>query len=77
MRVKDPGKINYYDYIDSKYRLVHICVERAKQLIEGAKTMVKTKSIKPTTIALEEFLEGKLEFKRGEEIKEDKEKLTF
>lgn len=53
--------------IDSKFRLVNIAIQRAKDLSYGAKKRVQTRAKKPTTIAIEEALEGKLEYIVGEE----------
>jgi DNA-directed RNA polymerase subunit omega len=47
---------------ESKYTLVMVTSKRARQLIDGAKPLVETNSKKPVTIALEELLEGKLEY---------------
>lgn len=46
----------------SKYTLVVAVSKRARNLIDGANPMVETTSNKPVTIALEELLEGKLEY---------------
>ena len=63
----DPGRINYYKFVDSKYKLVHIISQRAKQLLKGADPLVETDSKKPTTIALEEFVQGKLKWQTPED----------
>ena len=39
---------------DTKFRLVHIASQRVRQLSAGAPMQVTTRSIKDTTIALEE-----------------------
>lgn len=53
--------------IDSKYRLVAIASQRAKELSLGLKPKIQTKSRKITTIAIEEAITGSLEFLTGEE----------
>ncbi len=53
--------------IDSKYRLVAIASQRAKELSLGLKPKIQTKSKKITTIAIEEAITGSLEFLTGEE----------
>lgn len=58
------------DTIDNRYRLVIIASQRTKQLMQGAKPLMETKAKKPTTIALEEVLEGKLEFFMGKEARQ-------
>lgn len=47
---------------ESKYTLVMVTSKRARQIIDGAKPLVETNSNKPVTIAIEELLEGKLEY---------------
>lgn len=53
--------------IDSKYRLVAISSQRAKELSLGLKPKIQTKSKKVTTIAIEEAITGHLEFLTGDE----------
>ncbi len=53
--------------IDSRFRLVTIAAQRARELAFGAKAKVDTKSEKIPTIAIIEALEDKLEFLVGEE----------
>lgn len=51
--------------IDSKYRLILLAAQRAKQIQRGATARVDldSRKIKPTTIALEEFEENKVNFR--------------
>lgn len=49
---------------ESKYTLVMVTAKRARQIIDGSKPLVETSSNKPVTIALEELVEGKLEFEK-------------
>lgn len=51
--------------IDSKYRLILLAAQRAKQLQRGADPRVDldARKIKPTTIALEEFDDKKVNFR--------------
>lgn len=51
---------------DTKFRLVHIASQRVRQLSAGAPMVVATRSIKDTTIALEEAVAGKFEIIIGE-----------
>ena len=53
--------------IDGKYRLVAIASQRAKDLSLGAEPKIVTKSKKVTSIAIEEAVNGDLEFLTGEE----------
>lgn len=55
--------------IDSRFRLVVIASQRARELAYGAKAKVKTKNRKYPTVALEEALEEQLEFLVGEEAR--------
>jgi len=55
--------------IDSRYRLVIIAAQRARQLMQGSKPQVTSKFTKETTIALDEVLQGKTDFMMGKEAK--------
>jgi DNA-directed RNA polymerase omega subunit len=52
---------------DTKFRLVHIASQRVRQLSAGSPMLVATRSIKDTTIALEESLLGKYRIIVGED----------
>ena len=52
--------------IDSRYRLVLIAAQRARQLMQGSKPRITSKFTKEGTIALDEVLQGKTEFITGE-----------
>jgi DNA-directed RNA polymerase omega subunit len=58
---------------DTKFRLVHIAAQRVRQLSAGAPMYVSTRSIKDTTVALEEALAGKFKVIIGEDAKKAKE----
>ena len=47
------------DMVDSRYSLVTIISKRARQIIDGSDVLVKTNTIKPVSIAIEEFYENK------------------
>lgn len=53
--------------IESRSRLVIVTAQRARQLMQGARPTLPTKHTKPTTIALEEMLGGKIHFLVGKE----------
>ena len=58
----DPSKI------DSRFRLVIVAAQRARQMMEGSKPTIPTRpEAKETTIALEEILSGKLNILYGKE----------
>lgn len=52
--------------IDSRYSLVMITAKRARQLIDGDEPKIETNSIKPVSVAIEEFQEDKLLYERPE-----------
>jgi len=52
---------------ESRSRLVIITAQRARQLMQGARPALPTRHTKPTTIALEEMLKGKIHFLVGKE----------
>jgi DNA-directed RNA polymerase omega subunit len=59
--------------IDSKYRLIILAAKRSKQLQRGARPRIEidvTKH-KPTRIALEEVLRGKIQFHTTDGEEED------
>jgi len=53
--------------VESRSRLVIITAQRARQLMQGARPALPTRHTKPTTIALEEMLKGKIKFLVGKE----------
>ncbi|MGH9971768.1 MAG: DNA-directed RNA polymerase subunit omega [Pyrinomonadaceae bacterium] len=57
--------------IDSKYRLIILAAKRSKQLQRGARPRIEIDPVKhkPTRIALEEVIRGKVNFtlKNGED----------
>lgn len=55
--------------LDSRYRLVVIGAQRARQLMEGARASEHTKYAKATTVALEEYLMGELRFVTGKDAR--------
>ena len=44
--------------VDSKFRFITVAAQRAKQIQNGAKPRVETRSRKPTRIAMQEVLAG-------------------
>ena len=56
--------------VESRSRLVIIAAQRARQLMQGACPVLPTKHTKPTTIALEEVLKGKVKFLVGKEARQ-------
>lgn len=48
------------DALGSKYALVIVAAKRARQIREGARRLVTSKSANPLTIALEELAEGEV-----------------
>lgn len=60
--------------IDSKYRLVNIASQRAKELALGGKPKIQARSSKISTIAILEAVNNQLEFLVGEEAVQAKEK---
>jgi DNA-directed RNA polymerase subunit K/omega len=60
---------------DTKFRLVHIASQRVRQLSAGAPMEVSSRSIKDTTIALEEAVAEKFKIVTGEEAVKAKEEF--
>ncbi|MFN3479162.1 MAG: DNA-directed RNA polymerase subunit omega [Thermodesulfovibrionales bacterium] len=59
--------------IDGRFRLAIIAAQRARELALGAKPKIQAKGKKITTIAIEEAINGKLEFLVGEEARKSQE----
>jgi DNA-directed RNA polymerase omega subunit len=55
--------------VDSKYRLIILAAKRSKQLQRGARPRIEVDPVKhkPTRIALEEVIRGKVNFTVTEE----------
>jgi DNA-directed RNA polymerase subunit K/omega len=58
---------------DTKFRLVHIASQRVRQLSSGASPVVRSQSIKDSTVALEEAVAHSFKILVGEEAKKAKE----
>ena len=52
----------FMDRADSKFRLVIIAAKRSKQVNRGAPSLIQTRSVKPTYIALEEVAAGCVDY---------------
>ena len=66
-------QVNEQVEMDSKYRLIIVAAKRSKQLQRGARPRVDmdTQKHKPTRVALEEVLRGKVKFTIVDEDKND------
>ncbi len=66
--------------IDSRFRLVSAVSKRARMLYHGAMPKISSKSIKMTTVALEEVVSGSIRILSGEaaiRAKEEADKLSY
>ena len=52
--------------VDSKFRFIVVAAQRAKQLQNGAKPRVETRSRKSTRVAMEETLAGAISWEHKE-----------
>lgn len=62
------------EVIGSRYAMVNATAMRARKLVDGSEKLIKTKSFKPVSVALEEILEDKVEiiqYENSEEAIED------
>ncbi len=48
--------------IGSKYRFVNLCAQRTRQILDGAEQRVESGITKPTYVAMQEVLAGKVEW---------------
>ncbi len=55
--------------LDSRFRMVVLATERARHLMSGAKTIVPTKYIKASTMALDELSECQIDYVTGKEAR--------
>ncbi len=62
--IENIGEETQAQEIDSKYRLIILAAKRSKQLQRGARPRIEIDPIKhkPTRIALEEVMRGKVNF---------------
>ncbi|MGG7143749.1 DNA-directed RNA polymerase subunit omega [Clostridium nigeriense] len=56
----NPSVMDLLKKVDDRYSLVMVTSKRARQLINGSKPLVETKSKKPLTIAINEVNEGEV-----------------
>lgn len=49
------------DKVKSRYSVIIATSKRARQLVDGAEPLVKMRSAKPLSIAVEELYEGKID----------------
>jgi DNA-directed RNA polymerase subunit omega len=55
--------------VDSKFRFITVAAQRAKQLQNGAKPRVETRSRKSTRVAIEEAMAGAISWEIREDLK--------
>lgn len=56
------------DKVDSRYTLVVLAAKRSRQIIDENKLRAEPCSKKPVSIATQEIFEGKILYKREEEL---------
>ncbi|MDX1934215.1 MAG: DNA-directed RNA polymerase subunit omega [Capsulimonadales bacterium] len=71
-----PAADKIEEQIDSKYALVILAAKRAKQLKEGSKPLIKTESVNPLTVALEEIASGQVRYQFDENSLAGREALS-
>jgi len=67
--VGDQNKIEIME--ENKYLLTMMVAERAKQLLAGAKPLIKTRSKEPVAIALQEIKAGKVYLKKKKDLEKE------
>jgi DNA-directed RNA polymerase omega subunit len=55
--------------VDSKFRFITVASQRAKQIQNGAKARVESKTRKPTRVAIEEVMANAISWEMREEVK--------
>jgi DNA-directed RNA polymerase subunit omega len=61
---------NSIDQFGSRSRLVIVAAQRARQLMQGARPSIVSKHTQPSTIALEEVLNGTVKYVVGKEARD-------
>ncbi|MGE3151681.1 MAG: DNA-directed RNA polymerase subunit omega [Nitrospiraceae bacterium] len=61
---------NFQERFDSRHRLVLVAAQRAKHLVQGAKSLGHARFAKETTQALDEVLQGQIQYLRGKEARD-------
>jgi len=61
--------------VDSKFRFITVAAQRAKQLQNGAKPRVETRSRKATRLAMQEVLANAISWEVGAEVKRQGQEL--
>ncbi|HEY6803688.1 MAG TPA: DNA-directed RNA polymerase subunit omega [Pyrinomonadaceae bacterium] len=72
IEIDNPAETSETPEVDSKYRLIILAAKRSKQLQRGAQPRIEIdpQKHKPTRIALEEVIRGRVHFNiKEEEIK--------
>jgi DNA-directed RNA polymerase omega subunit len=74
--IEDSTEPTQSQEIDSKYRLIILAAKRSKQLQRGARPRIEIDPTKhkPTRIALEEVIQGKVLFHTTHDVDEPQEK---
>jgi DNA-directed RNA polymerase omega subunit len=55
--------------VDSKFRFITVASQRAKQIQNGAKPRVESKTRKPTRVAIEEVMANAISWEMREDLK--------
>lgn len=61
---------NIQERFDSRHRLVLVAAQRAKHLMQGAKSLAQARFAKETTQALDEVLQGQIQYLRGKDARD-------
>ena len=64
-----PPVADMLKYVDSRYLLVNVVAQRARQIAEEAEEFLEELSEKPVTLAIREVADGKLSASLKEEYK--------
>lgn len=64
----NPSVVELLTKVEDRYSLVIVTSKRARQLIEGKRSLVEVDSKKPLTIAINEVNEGIVTYERVKDI---------
>ncbi len=63
----NPSIVDLLNKVDNRYSLVVITSKRARQIIEGSKTLIDTERAKPLTVAINEVNVGEITYETVKE----------
>lgn len=70
MAIVEPTIVELCEKVDCRYTLVVEASKRARQLVDGAQSLIDPKDMKPLKIAVEEINRGLLTYQRDPDLED-------